>query len=118
MRSPQLATTPGGGCVTLEAPDDVGLLVMPRDGLDGIDLGVMRDVQYAVSLNDGAPHGLLKRPSYFIGTYGGWQWECSVQHAARYPEHACLAQLALYLDTVLASDRVTELLRRSAGASR
>lgn len=57
-------------------------LEMMRDGLDGIDLGVIGLFQYAlVRLTHRAE--VYRRRASEVGTYGGWRWECNADHPAR-----------------------------------
>ena len=50
------------------------------DGLNGLSFGVLGGSEWAVSGAD-----LYRRPDAHVGTYGGWRWECSVEHARRFP---------------------------------
>jgi hypothetical protein len=52
-------------------------------GLHGISLGVVAAVEYAVSADR---QELFRRPASANPSYGGWRWECSVAHAARFAE--------------------------------
>ena len=52
-------------------------------GLHGISLGVVGIVEYAVSADR---RELFRRPASASPSYGGWRWECSAAHAARFTE--------------------------------
>jgi len=55
-------------------------LTTTRDGLNGLSLGVHGGSEWARAGGD-----IFRRPEGHAGTYGGWRWECSVDHASRYP---------------------------------
>ena len=61
-----------------------------RDGLNGHDLGVIGDFQYALTYHNLRPAEVYRRPAGMRGTYGGWRWECGagfpVQYATILPE--------------------------------
>lgn len=52
-----------------------------RDGINGIDLGVVGLFQFAL-----AKDGVYRRRASEVGTYGGWRWECGAAHPARFPD--------------------------------
>lgn len=56
-------------------------LTMLADGVEGADLGVYGEWQYALRADD----QVLRRRASDEGTYGGWRWECSIEHARRNP---------------------------------
>jgi hypothetical protein len=51
------------------------------DGIDGVDLGVHGQCQYALESPILGPVQVYRRPRSHEGTYGGWRWECSAMHA-------------------------------------
>lgn len=54
---------------------------MLKDGVDGIDLGVIEHSQYALT-----PVGdIMRRRAADAGTYGGWRWEMTLEHATHFP---------------------------------
>jgi hypothetical protein len=47
---------------------------------DDAILGVIGDAEYALVRGD-----VYRRPAAHAGTYGGWRWECTLEHAKLYP---------------------------------
>jgi len=58
-------------------------LTILAHGLHGVSLGVVDGCEYAVSADR---RELFRRPTSANPSYGGWRWECSVAHAARFAE--------------------------------
>jgi hypothetical protein len=56
-------------------------LTMLADGVEGMDCGVYGAWQYAVRTDA----QVLRRRAGDEGTYGGWRWECSIEHARHNP---------------------------------
>lgn len=54
-------------------------LSLHRDGFAGKALGAFDGFEYAQHFDD-----IYRRPATHAGTYGGWRWECTVEHAQRY----------------------------------
>ena len=54
-------------------------LTLHVDGLEGVDIGIIDAWQHGISGGE-----IYRRPMYHDGSYGGWRWECSVVHVARY----------------------------------
>jgi hypothetical protein len=52
------------------------------DGIEGIDLGVIGESQYALASGE-----VYRRKASEVGTYGGWRWECSADHPRQYASH-------------------------------
>jgi len=54
-------------------------LTMTGDGVDGTDLGVIGEAQYALT-KDGQ---VMRRRADEAGTYGGWRWQADAEHVQR-----------------------------------
>ena len=73
-------------------------LSMLRDGINAIDLGVVGECQYAVSVLPVGDSGILadifRRNASYVGTYGGWRWECGSRHPEQYPNDPILLEVS------------------------
>lgn len=56
-------------------------LTMLKDGVDGTDLGIIEHSQYTLT-----PKGdIMRRKASEAGSYGGWRWEMTLEHASHFP---------------------------------
>lgn len=70
-------------------------LSLMTDGINGADLGVLGECQYAVGIMpDGDMPSVYRRRASDVGTYGGWRWECSTLHPFQNLRAPLMAELA------------------------
>lgn len=70
-------------------PARVGaVLTMLKDGMDGIDLGVVGSFQYALRSYETTPgfgdREIVRRAAVYVGQYGGWRFESTAAHVQQY----------------------------------
>jgi hypothetical protein len=65
------------------------VLTQKFDGIDGADLGIHGEWQFAwvgtTPFRFGHDTHIYRRRASEAGTYGGWRWECYVEHALNNP---------------------------------
>ncbi len=60
------------------------MLDYSKDGIAAIDLGVIGESQFALSVIGRTKADVWRRKASEVGTYGGWRWECGSHHAVQY----------------------------------
>jgi hypothetical protein len=74
-------------------------LTMAADGIDGRELGIVGECQYALAAGQ-----IYRRPASHAGSYGGWRWECAQDHPGRYPSLPHMSELAALIAAAARAD--------------